>query len=117
MLKIIEAPKRTQLQFMLTRVGSRAVGKKLKNIVIAVYASPITLTNGPKIGPMCQGPQRRLSFIGSLRSRLWRRSDIGIIYDEKNAATFTDIMALNADVLPMLMSARRSDMMVLTRME
>jgi hypothetical protein len=39
------------------------------------------------------------------------------MYEEKNAATFTDMIALKAAVLPMLMSARRSDIVVLTKIE
>ena len=42
---------------------------------------------------------------------------MGIMYDVKNAATFTLMIALKAAVLPMLMRARRSDMIVLTSME
>lgn len=49
--------------------------------------------------------------------RLTRRSDIGIMYEEKNAATLTETMALKAAVLPMLIRARSSDMIVLVNME
>jgi hypothetical protein len=42
---------------------------------------------------------------------------MGIMYEKKNAATLTDIIALKAAVLPMLMRARRRDVSVLTRIE
>jgi hypothetical protein len=48
---------------------------------------------------------------------LCRRSEIGIISEKKKAATLTDMIALKAAVLPMLMRARRREMMVLTRIE
>jgi hypothetical protein len=39
------------------------------------------------------------------------------MYEKKKAATLTDIIALKAAVLPMLMRARRRETTVLTRME
>jgi len=40
---------------------------------------------------------------------------MGIMYEKKKAATFTDMMALKAAVLPMLIRASRSEIVVLTR--
>lgn len=114
---MIDTPKRRQLQFIETGVTIAVDGKKLKKITIVVYARAKKLTNGPKMGPMCHGPQRRLSLMGSLRRRLSRRSEIGTMYEEKKEATLTERMALKAAVLPILMSARRREMTVLTRME
>jgi hypothetical protein len=101
----------------VTGVTTAVEGQKLKNIVIAVYANPITLTIGPSTGPICQGPHRMLSLTGSLRRRLWRRREMGIMYEKKKAATLTDMMALKAAVLPMLMRETSREIVVLTRIE
>jgi hypothetical protein len=42
---------------------------------------------------------------------------MGIMYEKKKAATLTDMMALKAAVLPMLMRATSREMLVLTRIE
>jgi hypothetical protein len=42
---------------------------------------------------------------------------MGIMYEKKNAATLTDMMALKAAVLPILMSETSREIVVLTRIE
>jgi len=64
---------------MLTGVTVDVDGKKLKNSAIMMYPKPTAFAIGPRIGPMCQGPQRSLSLTGSFRSRLWRMRAMGTL--------------------------------------
>lgn len=58
-----------------------------------------------------------LSLTGSFRRRLCRRRPVGIAYEVKNDAVVRETMALNAALLPMLMRARRSEVIAHTRMD
>ncbi len=64
---------------MVSAVTVTVEGQKLKKSAIAMYIKPTAFASGPRIGPICHGPQLSLSLTGSFRSLLCRIRAIGTL--------------------------------------
>lgn len=101
--KITNPPNTAIDQFILTIVGSTAVGKKEKKTLNTKKILENTFTARPNAWLIFQGPK----CIVSPRIFLITMSMIGMRYDMNRPASVSETIALNAAVEPILMSPIR----------
>src|SRR3954465_13033589 len=112
MAKMTTAPKTRIDQFILTRVGLLAVGKKVKIMAKQSHAREKTLMAKPN-----EPSEKRAGGIPPGWKRTRMTAAIGRMYVVKRAAIITDATALKAAVDPMLIKLSSTVMMVETSTE
>lgn len=117
------------VKFMFSAVTGRFGGQRLKNMTIVKYVHANELTNIPQYPGTCHGPHMsRLSAAGSdpldvlrevmaLVQRRYSKRLMATRYEDCKLDTESETRSLNAVDDPRMMSERRQEMVVVTRMD